>query len=250
MNLRIGLLSALLLTSTACGPKDDGETAGETEPTSASTDPGDTTDPTEPTPTSTGPTTGADVCEPFLDQPVTGPEVLLKIENRRETPVFVRPRDCTEQPPLQLFGPGDEELLNGSLCELTCADYFAGTCTYENGYLVNLIRIQPGGIFTFTWSGAVLDIVDPPTECIPLAECQTGCAQRRQADPGEYTLRVEIAAGLPPNCEDLAACDCFGELHPDGWCQIGPNLGAIGEVVAVDAAFTYPDDGAVAVIVD
>lgn len=243
--LRLALIP-LVFTLTACVPKDSGETDSDaTAGTGGST--GSTTS------ESTGePTTGVGVvCEEFLNKPITGPEVVVTIENQRDVAVFVLPGPaCTSDPLLDLGGPGGDSLVfRATICDYTCNEQFEGTCLCAaDCALAPTIRIEAGGKFTYTWDGGVYTGVQPPEACFT-QDCGPGCNRNEPAPAGDYVFATQVGADVMGCVDTPDLCTCTP--NADGWCEL-PSVDAtqITGATPIEQAFAYPTETAVALVVE
>jgi hypothetical protein len=195
-------------------------------------------------------TTGAAICEPFRDQAVAGPAVVVTIENTQDGVVFVLPGPpCTSDPLLQLIDPGGEPVrYRETVCDFSCDDHFAGECLCAaDCALAPAIRLEPGGVFTYTWSGAVFVPVMPPAACF-MMDCGETCEQQQQAAAGQYAFSTQVGASVPVCTDTPDLCMCTP--GPEGWCELY-NIGAmdIEGAATVVAEFAYPDETSVALVV-
>lgn len=234
------LLAIDLAAASACAPKPGAETeSGSGTGTSGSSA------------TSEAVTSGAGGCEEFLDQEVEGPTVTVTIENRRDAAAFVAAGPaCTSEPLLELAGPGGSMLhFREVVCDYTCADQFSGMCQCAADCgLAPVIRIEPGGKYSQTWSGGLLVAVTAPTECVAEG-CSPACERREQAPAGGYTFSTAVGSGAAPCAGMPELCDCVA--NADGWCPLFGLEGVTLEGLApIEAAFTYPGETQAALLIE
>lgn len=250
--LLLPLLFASMLSG--CGPKGEGESDASSEGSGTTGTASGTTSTASGTATegatTEGATTGSGLCAPFVDQAIAGPEVVVTIENTRNSVVFVLPGPaCTSDPRLQLRdGEGESLRFRKGACEFTCDQQFAGNCICAaDCALAPAIRLEPGGVYSYTWAGGVFVPVTPPLSCFEM-ECGPMCDQRQQAAAGQYTFTTEVGASVPACTDNPDLCMCTP--GPEGWCELyGVGSSMIEEVVPASGSFSYPNETAVALVV-
>lgn len=233
---------------TSAGPTTDGaaESGATSTPTSgaAASTSDETTEDSLPGTASSSPSssssssdpTGDDVCGALADIDPS-PEVMISLRNERSTPVFLlHVNFCDQVPLIDMAGSSSQSPLIWTLgmCGITCGQAVDGVCGCPP-FCPNdsVLRIDPGGVHAFAWTGALFEATAVPQECG--VDCGDSCMQMSQAPKGAYQLvaRASTSAIL---CEDP---ECACTPNADGWCHVSAS-GIGAELVLAEAILDYP----------
>jgi hypothetical protein len=229
----------LCLAINACSlPKvgSEGDTSGQDPTSDASSE------------SVTDPTTSMDVpvdCAAFADE-VSKPQVKVSLRNLRETPIFFVTGPCGE-PPIEIVeavtmnrspsGGCLEPTCFGQICPLGCSP-------------LSPILIAPGEVGpAFAWDGRLLVPQDMPLLCSPEeagggGEGLVQCDALKNAGAGQYEARMSFSSELLGCDPDPCECDPGNE----GFCQVYPEMAAIGNEVAI-GTFELPTGKIIEVVV-
>jgi len=147
------------------------------------------------------------------------------------------------------------EMFCGSLGNTPiCDDYLDGNdvsvllcvCAYDD----DLVIIEPGGEWTFPWSGLALVAHDMPALCVDASAHQVSgnvwCETAQKPKVGEYTVSVSFVRGAEINCGSQP-CTC---PNGEASCAIESLYGSTKGGMLPDrheaqASFQWPTDGPV-----
>jgi hypothetical protein len=237
--------SAVLVVLGACGPTtaDDEGDSSESDASTSSTATTTTTASTTTTGVDAGSdsdgSTGAAQCDALLGE--DGTHITMNVRNARATPIYLDMNGCG--PVFSMTGP-DADAPTPWLfpdCDMpSCDSLVSGDCSVACGggggaCQLQVIRVQPGAVYSHSWSGSVFVEVTAPLECTP-ADCAPSCFQRIPAADGAYTIAANVFDDCP--LVDPAACEC----EPiDGTCTVVADDVTVTPT-EVSVGFAYPDE--------
>lgn len=110
---------------------------------------------------------GRSSCDDFADaSPSTIPVTWV---NNRDITIYVwlPQRPCELRPQFALYEDGNMTVhLDREACDLTCGDYQAAPVACESGCpTAKMMRIEPGGQWTFDWTPVFYDFSVMPLDC-------------------------------------------------------------------------------------
>jgi hypothetical protein len=191
---------------------------------------------------------GANSCDGF-ENSTSRDEVTVRYVNDGTEPIYVgrtEPNECGTDPHEFLLAKAtdeadaaDEPLTWGNGICTTCAALQRGPIMCPTSCEPHqLVRIDPGGSYDFSWTGTYYQAVDMPLECYS-AEGSPGqpCSKVVAAEAAVYRFVGTAWSSL--ECPLDLACHCSPEAS--GACRFPPFDGrATGTARRVAAALDYP----------
>jgi len=114
-------------------------------------------------------------------------------------------------------------------CEFYCQDVIGqgGMGCDDSCPMPPTVKLDPGGVWSHVWTGAMHYPAQPPDHCCLEGECYE-CYVRQPATEGDgYTATVNVFEEV--TCLGDQECDCV--VNDDGWCELEGFVE------------TYPEDG-------
>lgn len=221
-------MALLLPACTARSTEEHSDSGSETASTATATDG------TASTSMSPGSTGEPDACAALMNDALGDP-IPLTVFNAREVPIFLTSAVSCQPEYFEIVSKveGMPGQWSGPHCSFTCEDVMAGACgCTADCPVAPTIRIEPGGAYELSWSGAVLRETALPTECASQDCLADTCRVARAAAPGGL-YEATLALVESPQCGDT---ECTCTPNADGWCQ----LESWGEVPSETPTFEFP----------
>ena len=183
------------------------------------------------------------VCDGFED--AYGPEVMVKITNTSDAPVYLAVDMCDTSVARDLYDAATDMVVPAFTDCATCETAVQGSCECPGPpcFLAAGMRIDPASSLDLTVGATRYDTLEIPAQCVGSDLCGPTCQQAAPLSDGAYFVRVQAAKAVDCNGQP---CDCTPDQT--GTCLVEFEGGLVNPM-NYDGAFTMPNPGSVEIMV-
>lgn len=186
--------------------------------------------------------TGSDDCEGYDNEDGEPSETTVLVTNTGDETVFLGGLWSCDFARMSVVPAAatDDTHWPTRKCEFFCQEVIGqgGMGCDDSCPMPTIIKLDPGGVWSHVWTGAMHYPAEPPDHCCLEGECYE-CYVRRPAPNGdEYMATVNVFAEV--DCfGDPTECDCVA--NDEGWCELEGYAEAFPEEgESASVTFEYP----------